>query len=86
MDNVTFQDIETRGVDKYLKQIQDELVTKTYKPTPNLKHKIPKGNGKYRTLGIPTIKDRIVQGALKLILEAIFEADFQDGSYCRFSN
>jgi len=81
MDNVTFQDIETSGVDKYLKQIQDELVTNTYKPTPNLKHKIPKGNGKYRTLGIPTIKDRVVQGALKLILEAVFEADFQDGSY-----
>ena len=56
-----------------------ELVNFTYCPTRNRKKEIPKSSGKTRTLGIPTIKDRVVQGALKLILEPIFEADFQSG-------
>ncbi|ADL12777.1 group II intron reverse transcriptase/maturase [Acetohalobium arabaticum] len=81
VDGITFEDIEGIGVLKYLKKIREELVNETYKPQENRKQEIPKGNGKVRVLGIPTIKDRIVQGALKLILEPIFEADFQESSY-----
>ncbi len=81
IDGVTFDDIEKYGRGKYLEEIQKELEEETYQPQGNRKVEIPKGNGKTRTLGIPTIKDRIVQGALKLILEVIFEADFQEGSY-----
>lgn len=81
IDGVTFKDIEEIGVSKYLKDIREELINRTYKPRRNRKHEIPKENGKERILGIPTIKDRIVQGALKLILEPIFEADFQNGSF-----
>ena len=81
LDGVTFQDIEGNGRVKFLQQIHDELISRTYFPTRNRKKEIPKSNGKYRTLGIPTIRDRVLQGALKLILEPIFEADFQDGSY-----
>jgi len=78
IDGITFEDIEKVGVSKYLEEIRKELLDKTYKPKRNRMKKIPKGNGKTRVLGIPTIKDRIVQGTLKLILEAIFEADFQE--------
>lgn len=81
VDGVTFEAIESSGVEAFLQQIRDELVSGTFWPTRNRKKEIPKGNGKYRILGIPTIRDRVVQGALKLILEPIFEADFQDGSY-----
>jgi RNA-directed DNA polymerase len=81
IDKVTFEMIETEGEAKFLAQIQQELIKKTYKPLPNRKQEIPKANGKMRVLSIPTIKDRVVQGALKLILEPIFEADFQAGSY-----
>ncbi len=81
IDGVTFEDIEEAGVVQFLENIQGELVQSTYRPARNRKKEIPKGNGKFRTLGIPNIRDRVVQGALKLILEAIFEADFQDGSY-----
>ena len=72
IDGITFEDIEGIGVLKYLEKIREELVNETYKPQENRKQEIPKGNGKVRILGIPTIKDRIVQGALKLILEPIF--------------
>lgn len=81
IDGVTFKDIENGGVEDFLAQIREELVTGTYWPMRNRQKEIPKGNGKTRTLGIPTIRDRVVQGALKLILEPIFEADFQDGSF-----
>lgn len=81
IDGITFEDIEQSGVEKFLHDIQEALITETYQPRPNRKKEIPKGGGKVRTLGIPTIRDRVVQGALKLILEPIFEADFQDGSY-----
>lgn len=80
IDGVAFEDIERGGVEAFLSQIRDELVSGTYWPMRNRKKEIPKGNDKTRTVGIPTIKDRVVQGALKLILEPIFEADFQDGS------
>lgn len=81
IDGVTFEAIERDGVEKFLVQLRDELVSGTYKPMLNRRKEIPKGNGKVRVLGIPTIRDRVVQGALKLILEPIFEADFQDSSY-----
>src|SRR5207237_8224806 len=72
---------EESGVDSFLKQRRDELVSGTYRPMRARKKEIPKGGGKVRVLSIPTIRDRVVQGALKLILEPIFEADFQPGSY-----
>lgn len=81
IDGVTFEEIERKGLDEFIKYIQKELIDGTYLPTRNRKVEIPKSNGKTRTLGIATIKDRVVQGALKLILEAIFEADFTEGSY-----
>ena len=81
-DGVTFEAIETNGVDVFLQQIQDDLVNYTYQPMRVRRKAIPKDGGtKVRILSIPTIRDRIVQGALKLILEPIFEADFQPGSY-----
>lgn len=80
-DGVTFEEIEEIGQGKYLESIQKELRGRIYRPQGNLNKRIPKGKGKYRMLSIPTIKDRIVQGAVKLILEPIFEGDFQPGSY-----
>jgi RNA-directed DNA polymerase len=82
IDGITFDVIEESGVESFLKQIQDELVHYTYQPMTVRKKEIPKdGGNKVRVLSIPTIRDRVVQGALKLILEPIFEADFQSGSY-----
>jgi RNA-directed DNA polymerase len=81
IDGVTFATIEESGVDSFLRQIRDELVTNTYRPMRARKKEIPKDGGKVRVLSIPAIRDRVVQGALKLILEPIFEADFQPGSY-----
>ena len=81
IDGVTFEDIEALGVATFLGQIQDELTERTYVPLPARKQEIPKGDGKFRTLSIPAIRDRVVQGALKLILEPVFEADFQEGSF-----
>ena len=82
IDGVTFEDIEASGVEPFLEHIRDELVARTYQPMRVRRKAIPKDGGtKVRVLGIPTIRDRVVQGALKLILEPIFEADFQPGSY-----
>jgi len=78
---VTFKAIEEGGIDAFLAQIRAELVSETYLPQRNRRKEIPKGKDKVRVLGIPSIRDRVVQGALKLILEAIFEADFQEGSF-----
>ena len=82
IDGVTFAVIEEQGVESFLEQIRDELTERTYKPMRVRKREIPKDGGKkVRILSIPTIRDRVVQGALKRILEPIFEADFQSGSY-----
>jgi len=81
IDGTTFEAIEAGGLDVFLQQLRGELISGTYQPMRNRQKAIPKGDGRYRILGIPTIRDRIVQGALKLILEPIFEPDFQDGSY-----
>ena len=82
IDGVTFEAIEESGGEGFLGQIRDELITSTYRPMRARKKEIPKDRGKkVRVLSIPAIRDRVVQGALKLILEPIFEADFQPGSY-----
>ena len=81
IDGVTFEAIEAGGVEEFLKQLQDELAAHKYRPRRNRRQEIPKDGGKVRVLGIPCIRDRVVQGALKLILEPIFEADFQPGSF-----
>ena len=81
IDGVTFDAIEESGVESFLQQINHELVLNTYRPMRVRKKEIPKDGGKVRILSIPSIRDRVVQGALKLILEPIFEADFQSGSY-----
>ena len=81
IDGVTFEAIEAQGVDALLGQLRDELTGRTYRPLPARKREIPKDGGKVRVLSIPAIRDRVVQGALKLILEPVFEADFQPGSF-----
>jgi RNA-directed DNA polymerase len=81
IDGVTFEAIEAAGVEGFLAELRDELVARTYRPLRNRRVEIPKGEGRVRVLGIPPIRDRVVQGALKHILEPIFEADFHEGSY-----
>src|SRR6202795_1427884 len=82
IDGVTFDAIEAAGVEGFLAQLRDELVTFRYRPLRNRQREIPKeGTTKVRVLSIPAIRDRVVQGALKLLLEPIFEADFQPGSF-----
>src|SRR5499427_1390526 len=81
VDGVTFDAIEADGVDAFLDQLREELVQRRYRPRRLRKVGIPKEGGKVRQLSIPCIRDRVVQGALKLILEPIFEADFQPGSF-----
>src|SRR5271157_1267604 len=81
IDGQSFEDIETAGRKAFFAAVREDLITGRYQPMPNRRVDIPKGNGKVRTLQIPCIRDRVVQGALKLILEAIFEADFCPNSY-----
>ena len=76
-----FEAIEAAGVEEFLAQLRDELVTFRYRPMVPRRQEIPKDGGKVRVLSIPAIRDRVVQGAAKLILEPIFEADFQPGSF-----
>jgi RNA-directed DNA polymerase len=81
IDGVTFEAIEAEGVEGFLDRLREELERGSYRPQRARKVEIPKEGGKKRQLSIPSIRDRVVQGALKLILEPIFEADFQPGSY-----
>jgi RNA-directed DNA polymerase len=81
IDGVTFEAIEAEGLRGFLEQLRKELVERSYRPQRLRRVEIPKEGGKMRQLSIPTIRDRVVQGALKLILEPIFEADFQPGAY-----
>jgi RNA-directed DNA polymerase len=81
IDGVTFAAVEAEGVEGFLDQLRKELVERTYRPQRARKVEIPKDGNKVRVLSIPSIRDRVVQGALKLILEPIFEAEFQPGSY-----
>jgi RNA-directed DNA polymerase len=81
VDGQTFEDIEREGVEPFLKQIQRELQERTYKPAAVLRCWIEKANGKLRPLGIPTIRDRVVQMACKIVIEPLFEAEFESCSY-----
>ena len=76
IDNITFEMIEEYGVEEYLLDIQEDLQNKKYRPKPVKRVYIPKPNGKQRPLGIPTIGDRIVQQACKIVIESVFEANF----------
>src|ERR1700730_17580285 len=82
VDGVSFAQIEEQGLEAWLAGLREELVLKTYRPDPARRVMIPKPNGGgERALGIPTIRDRVVQTAAKLVLEPIFEADFEDNAY-----
>src|SRR5215208_8284941 len=81
VDGVTFEQIEASGVEVWRAGLREELVAKTYRPDPVRRVMIPKPGGGERPLGIPTIRDRVVQTAAKIVLEPIFEADFEDNAY-----
>src|ERR1700682_4594254 len=81
VDGQSFWGIESKGLEEWLSGIRDDLRAKTYRPAPVRRGMIPKPGGGERPLGIPTIRDRVVQTAAKLVLEPIFEADFEDGTY-----
>jgi RNA-directed DNA polymerase len=81
VDRVTIADIENQGVEPYLNVLGEELRRQLYEPQAVKRVMIPKANGGERPLGIPTVRDRIAQTVCKMILEPIFEADFEDSSY-----
>jgi RNA-directed DNA polymerase len=81
VDGKTFEQIEAEGVEAWLAGLREDLVSKTYRPDPVRRATIPKPGGGERPLGIPTIRDRVVQAAAKIVLEPIFEADFEDSAY-----
>ena len=81
VDRMTFARIEAEGLDAWLASLREDLVSKSYRPAPVRRVMIPKPGGGERPLGIPTIRDRVVQTAAKLVVEPIFEADFADGAY-----
>jgi RNA-directed DNA polymerase len=81
VDGVTIEEVERQGVAEFLEQIRQDLKAGTYRPPPVLRMYIPKSNGGQRPLGIPTVRDRGVQQAGKIVIEPIFEANFQDCSY-----
>jgi RNA-directed DNA polymerase len=81
-DGMTFAAIEASGLEEWLAGLREELISKTYRPDPVRRVMIPKPNGEgERALGIPTIRDRVIQTAAKIVLEPIFEADFEDNAY-----
>ena len=81
MDGINFQDIEKNGLDKFLHELGEDLRKRTYRPQAVKRVWIEKANGGQRPLGIPTIRDRVAQTVCKMVLEPIFEADFEESSY-----
>src|SRR5258708_23871007 len=81
VDDITLRSIEEQGVTKFLEGIQADLKTGRYRPSPVKRGWIPKADGKQGPLGIPTVQDRVIQMAAKLVIEPIFEGDFQPCSY-----
>src|ERR671912_1647080 len=81
VDGLTFATIEAEGLEAWLAGLREDLVSKTSRPDPVRRVTIPKPGGGERPLGIPTIRDRVVQTAAKIVLEPIFEADFEDSAY-----
>jgi RNA-directed DNA polymerase len=81
VDRVSFAQIEEEGPEAWLASLREELISKTYRPDPVRRVTIPKPDGGERLLGIPTIRDRVVQTAAKLVLEPVFEADLEDNTY-----
>lgn len=81
IDNQTIEDVKTYGEAKFLAEIEKELLEGTYQATPVKRVNIPKKDGGKRPLGIPTVKDRVVQAAAKIVIEPVFEADFKECSY-----
>ena len=80
-DGVSIEDVEKEGVEQFLREIEQDLKAGSYRPNPVLRVYIPKVDGRQRPLGIPTVRDRVVQQACKMLIEPIFEANFQDNSY-----
>jgi retron-type reverse transcriptase len=81
VDGVSIDQVEEEGVEEFLDTLAEELRDGNYRPQPVRRVTIPKPDGRERHLGVPTIRDRVVQAAAKLVLEPIFEADFLDCSY-----
>ena len=81
VDGQSFSEIESRGLEEWLKGIREELRARTYRPQPVRRVMIPKPGGGERPLGIPTIRDRVIQTAAKLLIEPILEADFEPNVY-----
>ncbi|WP_243037874.1 group II intron reverse transcriptase/maturase [Blautia obeum] len=81
VDGIRIEDIEKMGIEKYLKELKKELIEGKYIPSPVKRVMIPKPDGSERPLGIPTVRDRIVQMAAKIAIEPVFEADFRECSY-----
>ena len=81
VDGIKIEDVEAMGIEKYLSEIKSELMNGKYKPSPVKRVMIPKPDGSERPLGIPTVKDRIMQMATKIAIEPVFEADFRECSY-----
>jgi hypothetical protein len=81
IDSITRRHVEQHGVGRFLRELRDELKSDRYRPSPARERRIPKRDGRTRRLGIATLRDRVVQMALKLVLEPIYESEFYSSSY-----